>query len=115
MGDTRTHKKRQLLQYLMNNPDRIITLEELSKALEWADSSVSQAVATLIREFPTQCSRPARGVYRWTSVPVQEPEPEQEEPDEYLVEVLFRQEGRAMVRDTATGRTYVLVPYEIKL
>lgn len=118
MGDTRVHKSRELMDYVMAHPNVPFTIETLSKTLEWAPNSVSTVLGRMVYDFP-QMLRVRRGVYMWAGIdktqpqptPTPAPAPIEKNRVWLLMGIATRDDGSALVKDDETGTLYTLKPF----
>lgn len=114
MGDIRTHKGRQVHDYVFGNADRPLTLEQIARDVGWAPASVGTCLGRMLAKYPEHMQRTSKGVYRWNSQPsdVVPAVVSSSNREDMLISVLSRKEGKALVRDDETGELYVLTPFE---
>lgn len=106
MGSQREHKSRDVMQYVWDNADKPITLEEVAEKLKWTSSSVSSVLSGMVKDYPDQMVRVRRGVFIWHS---EKRDVEPVEVTEMLVTIVKRREdGQLLVQDTATNSLYTM-------
>lgn len=111
MGEQRTHKSRQVVDYVLANADRPLTVDEVAKALDWGISSTSTTLSRMLQDYPNNMRRPRRGVYIWHSEGQSEPESTR---SAYMVSVIRRKDdGTMLVRDMDDETAlYVMRPFD---
>jgi hypothetical protein len=98
--DNRRPMAQPLLDYLLSNADRPITLRELER--EFPSRTVSGAISRFVDVYPN-LERKQRGIYIWHSVP------RTDQPTELLLKIVKRNEdNRLLAVDEDNGTVYIL-------
>jgi hypothetical protein len=78
MGTQREQKGRDLLTWIMANPNRPLTVEAMTKATDWNTNSASSAATRIMRQYPDNMVRTSKGTYKWVTTPADQDAPVKE-------------------------------------
>lgn len=102
----RQYKGRELLNYMTANADRPVTVDELSRYLEWGSSSISASLGSYMKDYPGQLVRNHRGIYTWYSTPKVE---QNGDVEAFLLEILSKKgEDTFLTQDSETQEFYIV-------
>lgn len=132
----RVHKGRQALEYMQQNANRPVTIDEVAREIGWSANSVSSALGRALEAYPKHLTRVTnrRGVYVWYATagdreaalrgnapadrpthkrtPQSSTAPTLPSEDEIILKVVARKDGALLVQDVDTQSVYKLTPFK---
>ena len=112
----KVYKKNLVIDTLVATPGKVWTTGALADTVDWSMSSTGGALNRLLKEFPENLKTPTRGVWVWNEN--KEIEKHVETPvanskNSITVEVITRQNGSVLVKDSKTNTLYTLKEFKL--
>lgn len=115
MGQQREQRGRVLLNWIMEHPDQVLTVEAMAKAVKWNPNSASSAASRFMVLYPDNFVRTSKGAYMWKSNGTVDSETVEAQPiKEIMLRVIkHRADGAMLAEDIdSSDALYVVTPFE---